>query len=344
MKTIAQLSILSLLAVSSAAGQDNGYTNFIRQTLLETSPPLYWDMSVATDGERMSLVPVDLAGSRYELWTVKTGSEPKSHLLDVAYVSAYAPVATMTIRTEDPYEGAIPRTRADRPFHVDIDVQGLLSGPLDPAGSKSVRLLRHVQSYGNTDGANIDRTQAILHSQAILDRNGTTTLSYPMTSIPGTDRRAIRGEERFSVFTRNDDGTTDQQLVSRYVQIWPVPSASISGVAPGEVVRVHLPTLTVSVNNLYPTSYTYTQIYKGAPALGTEGDRIAAAQLQIDQATPEDRVWTSESYGALITGDGQWTVEVITESVFGTERLAYVTFEVDRTLEVNSMISTAEGS
>ncbi|MCH7225409.1 hypothetical protein [Haloferula sp. A504] len=344
MKSSSSILIAILMAGPSASGQSEGYTNFIRQTLLETSPPIHWDVNVESDGERMSMVPVDLAGSRYELWTVKTGAEATSYLLDVAYVSAYAPVATMTIRTEDPYSGPIPRTRADRPFHVDIDVQGLLSGPQDPAASKSVRLLRHVQSYGNTDGSGIDRSQAILHSQAVLDQNGTTTLSYPVTSIPGADRRAVRGEERFSVFTRNDDGSIDQQLVSRYVQIWPVPSAAISGVTPGEVVRVHLPTLTVTVNDLYPKSYTYTQIYKGAPALGTEGDRIAAAQLQIDQATPEDRVWTSDNYGSFITEDGQWTVEVVTESVFGTERLAYVTFEVDRTLEVNSMISTSEGS
>ena len=78
--------------------------------------------------------------------------------------------------------------------------------------------------------------------------------------------------------------------------------------------------------------------------LPSEGHRIAAAQLQIDQATPEDRVWTSDQYGSFLTEDGQWTVEVITESVFGKERLSYLTFEVDRILEVNSMISTSEGS
>ncbi len=344
MKTIAPMTLALAMATPQALGQDSGYTNFIRQTLLETSPPLYWDMSVPDDGERLSLVPIDLAGSRYELWTVKTGSLPQSHLLDTAYVSAYAPVATMTIRTEDPYTGPIPRTRADRPFHVDIEVQGLLNGLLDPPESKSVRLLRHVQSYGNTDGSNIDRSQAILHSQAVLDRNGTTTLSYEMTSIPGPNRLQIRGEERFSVFTRNSDGSNDQQLVSRYLQIWPVPSASISGVSEGLTVKFKVPTLTVSVDDLYPTSYTYTQIYKGAPALGTEGEIIPSAQLQIDQATPEDRVWTSANYGNLITEDGQWTIEVITRSVFGTERLAYVTFNVNRTLEVNSMISTVSGS
>lgn len=343
MKTIATFTLVTVLASPLALGQDPAYTNFIRQTVLDTTPPLYWDVSVPKNGERLSEVAIDIAGSRFELWTVKAADNPQSYLLDVAYVSAYAPQAEITIRTEDPYTGPIPRTRADRPFEVDVKVSGLLNGPNDPAASKSVRLLRHVQSYGNTDGSEIDRSQAILHSQAILDRNGVTKLAYPVTAVPGPDRLSVRGEERFSVFTRLNDGNNDEQIVSRYVQIWPVANASISGITDGQRVGIREPMLTVTVNNLYPSSYTYTQVYKGAPALGTEGRVIPSAQLQIDQVFPENRQWTSDSYGQLLTEDGQWTIEVVTNTVFGSERLAYVTFEVDRTLEVNSMISTAEG-
>lgn len=344
MKTSALSILAALAACLPVFGQSEGYTNFIRQTILETSPPLYWDVSVPRSGERLSLVAIDLAGSRYELWTVKAGISPQSYLLDTAYVSAFSPQAEITIRTEDDYTGPIPRTRADRPFEVEVKVNGLLSGPLDPPASKSVRLLRHVQSYGGTSGENIDRTQATLHSQAILDKNGSTKLAYTVTAIPGADRTQVRGEERFSVFTRNDDGTNDEQIVSRYVQVWPLSSASISGVAAGQTVGFKVPVLTVTANNLYPTSHTYTQLYKGAPALGTKGVVIPSAQLQIDQSTPESRVWTSENWGGFLTEDGQWTIEVVTDTVFGTERLAYVTFDVNRTLEVNSMISTSEGS
>ncbi len=345
MKTIARITLVAVLAAPLASGQNPAYTNFIRQTVLDTSPPLYWDVSVPENGERLSPMAINLAGSRYELWTVKSGSAPQSYLLDVAYVSAYSPQAEIAILTEDTeHTGPIPRTRADRPFQVEVTVSGLLNGVLDPAASKSVRLLRHVQSYGNTDGSDIDRTQASLHSQAVIDKNGVTTLSYPLTGIPGANRTQVRGEERFSVFTRNNDGTNDQQIVSRYVQVWPLADASISGITDGQRVGFKAPTLTVSVNNLYPSSYTYTQLYKGAPALGTEGVVIPSAQLQIDQATPEDRVWTSQNYSSLFTEDGQWTIEVITNTVFGSERLAYVTFDIDRTLEVNGMVTTSEDS
>ena len=339
------VATLGFLAVLPDAGAQSSYTNFIRQTILGTTPAVYWDVSVAPSGERLSLMGITETGSRYELWTVKSGATPTSFLLDSAYVSSYAPTATIDILTEDSeWTGPVPRTRADRPFSVDIKVNGLLNGPLDPAGSKSVRLLRHVQSYGSTNGENIDRSQATLFSQAVIDKNGILTLDYPLTSIPGADRLRVRGEERFSVFTRNDDGSNDQQLVSRYVQIWPVATAAISGIDPGQTVRFEAPQLVVTVNDLYPSSYTYTQIYKGAPALGTVGKLIPSAQLQIDQATPESRVWISDNYDSLIDEDGQWTIEVITETPFGAERMAHITFHVDRTLEVNSMMSTASGS
>ncbi len=125
MKTSAIFTLAMLMTALPALSQSAGYTNFIRQTLLGTSPPLYWDVSVPADGERASLIPVDVAGSRYELWTVKSGTPLKSYLLDSAYVSAFAPVASLTIRTEDPWPGPIPRTRADRPFEIDIQVEGM---------------------------------------------------------------------------------------------------------------------------------------------------------------------------------------------------------------------------
>ncbi|MCU0797508.1 MAG: hypothetical protein MUF31_16430 [Akkermansiaceae bacterium] len=345
MKALILPALFALAVLPEASAQTSSYTNFIRQTILGTTPAVYWDASVASSGERLSPSALTIAGARYELWTVKSGTTPTSYLLDTAFVSAYSPTASVTIRTEDTrWTGAVPRTRADRPFSVDITVNGLLSGPTDPAASKSVRLLRHGQSYGTTNGENIDRSQATLLSQAIIDKNGKTTLDYAITSISGADRLKVRGEERFSVFTRNDDGSDDQQLVSRYLQIWPVASASISGVTAGQTIRFEAPKITISVNDLYPSSYTYTQIYKGPATLGKEGKVVSSAQLQIDQATPESRVWVSEDYDDLIDDDGQWTIEVITQTVFGTERLAHVTFNVNRTLRVNSMMSSSSGS
>lgn len=347
MKALTLTALLALAALPAAMAQTSSYTNFIRQTILGSTLPVYWDVSVASSGERLSPTALTIAGSRYELWTVKStsGAAPTSYLLDTAFVSAFSPTSEITILTEDTaWTGPVPRTRADRPFTVEVQVDGLLSGATDPASAKSVRLLRHVQSYGSTNGENIDRTQASLLSQAVISSNGKTTLNYPITSIPGTNPLQVKGEERFSVFTRNDDGSNDQQIVSRYLQIWPVATASISGISADETIRFEAPQVTITVNDLYPSSYTYTQIYKGAPALGTVGQVVTSAQLQLDQATPESRVWVSKDYDNLIDDDGQWTIEVITRTIFGTERLAYLTFNVNRTLRVNSMMSTSSGS
>lgn len=334
-------ALIPLASISAQSSQSAGYTNFIRQVILQTTPPVSWDVAVSEKGERLSLVPIDIAGSRYELWTVKNATQPVSYLLDTAYVSAYAPSGTVTITTEDK-DSPTPRTRADRPFSVTTIVSGLLSGTNVPASSKSVNFLRHVQSYGTTDGSNIDRNQATLHSQAVINTNGTNKLNYALTSIPGSNLLSIRGEERFSIYSIKEDGSSDQLLSDATLQVWPVATALITGIKEGDTVRFDEIPLTFSLHDLYPKSYTYAQIYPGSPQLGTKGNLLPAAQLIIDQNTPESREWQIGNYAQFLDKDGPWTVEIITETIFGIERLNYVTFNVNRSIKVNSMISTIE--
>ncbi len=341
MKTALHTLAVSLLGLSAVSGQSSDYTNFIRQVLLGSDPAIYWDVSVESKGERLSPVALDLAGARYELWTVK--SKPwTSYLLDTAYVSAFAPEAEIVIETLDPDGGTVPRTRADQPFSVEIQVKGLLSGNDAPAASKSVRLLHHVQSYGGTNGENIDRTQADLFAQSVIDKNGKTTLDYGMTNIPVSDLTRVRGEERFSVYTRKDDGTLDEQLCSRYVIVWPITQVAITGLKKDALIRFETPDVNIQVVDMYPKSYTYTQIYPGHPKLGMAGTKIPSAQRQLDQAIPASKTWRISNLGDYLTKDGRWTLEVVTETVFGKERLGYVSFDVDRSLEVRSLISTLE--
>jgi len=334
-------TMIPITTASADSSQSEGYTNFIRQVIMGTTPPVFWDVTVPESGERLSLVPIDIAGSRYELWTVKTAAVPISYLLDTAYVSAYAPEGTVTIQTEDT-DSPTPRTRADRPFTVTTTVKGLLSGGNVPTTSKSVNFLRHVQSYGETDGTNIDRNQATLHSQASIDRNGTNKLDYGVTAIPGSNRLTVRGEERFSIYSIKENGSSDERLDSETLLVWPVATASISGIQEGDTVRFDEVPLTFTLNNLYPKSFTYAQLYPGTPKLDTMGQILPAAQLAIDQNTPESRQWQVGSYSQFLNEDGPWTVEVVTETVFGIERLAYLTFNVNRSIKVNSMISTME--
>jgi hypothetical protein len=334
------LALIGLSCAGATLGQTaSPYTNFIRQVQMPTG--VQWDASVASAGERISPLPVDIGGARFELWSVKS-TPLTSYLLDTKFVSAYAPSAEVVIRSEDPHPG-IPRTRADRPFSVDITLSGLLTGTGNPVSSTAVKLLRHVQSYGTGGtGEDVNRSLATLESQSQISTNGTQTLNYTVNSIPGADRSKVVGEERFSVFSLADALAPESQLASRYIQIWPVADGSISGITPGAKLRVQLPKLTLTLNDLYPESHTYLQIYRGNPVLGTQGTLIPGSSLVTNSSTPVSRVLLLTNYDAVITGDGLWTMELLTETPFGTDRLDHITFEIDRTIELNGTFTTIE--
>jgi hypothetical protein len=350
MKTFLSLIALAGSVALSTAAEVIVYTNFIRQ--FQTPSNVVWDASasVASAGMQPSDLAINPGGARFELWTV-SNSPLVNYLLDTAYVGTYVPVASVVIRSEDPYP-TLRRTRADRPFYVDIEVAGLLSGASDPVASKSVKLLRHVQSYGvKGTGINLDRTQATLLSQASINVNGTQTLTYALNSVPGGDRSKVRGEERFSMFSLEDNRTgtdgvsylvPETQISSQFIQIWPVADASISGISQNQLFRFAMPMLTLTLNDLYPSSSTYAQVYKGNPILGTVGTVVPGSSLVINDSLPQDRVLTLNNYDSIFGSDGRWTMELLTSTPFGIDRLAYVSFDIDRTLQVNGTFTTIE--
>ncbi|MDF1659917.1 MAG: hypothetical protein P1U58_20045, partial [Verrucomicrobiales bacterium] len=191
---------VSIFPPSDELRGDDDYTFFVRQIQLQDTGELEWDMDVDQEGSDQSPLPINPYGARFELYTVKS-SPLTSYMLDTTYVNSYIPVSTVTIVSDDPYE-VIPRTRADQPFSVIIEVGGLSSDPDAPDAAQSVKLLRHVQSYPQDEfGQSINRGLATLLSQGSIDANGTQQLDYALTSIPGGDRSKVSGEERFSVFS-----------------------------------------------------------------------------------------------------------------------------------------------
>jgi len=330
---------MSSLTPEQAQAQDD-YTFFVRQ--LQMPDEAEWDVDVEQTGTQQSPLAINPNGARFELWTLK--ADPlTSYLLDTTYVNSYIPVAEINIRTEDPYD-VIPRTRADRPFDVDVTVTGLSADPDAPDAAKSVKLLHHVQAYpGNSVGDDIDRSDATLYSQGSLADNDTHTLNYTVTAIPGADRSKVRGEERFSVFSLEDFQAPESQLDSEFVQIWPVPDATVAGLAAGEVITETLPNVTVTINDLYPDSYTYVQIYSGPQVLGTEGTIIPGASYLLDRSTPRNRKRLRiRNWENLVPEDGEWTIEVITITPFGADRLSHVSFTADRTIEVRGSVTSLE--
>jgi hypothetical protein len=315
------------------------YTNFIRQVQLPTG--VVWDAAVPSSGLQDSPLPVDLGGARFELWTVLS-SPLTSYLLDTRYVSSYTPAAEVVIVSEDPYQ-TIPRTRADRPFQVQVTVGGLLEGEAVPEASKAVKFLRHTQSFGDGGiGDDLDRSEATLYSQVLLNENGTRTLSFEMTAVPGADRSKVRGEERFSVFSLADSRSPESQIASKSIQIWPVAEASVQGITNDQKIRLNLPKITLTLKDLYPESRTYAQVYRGEARLGVEGTMIPGTCLILNGSVPENRVLVLDRYDSVFDAEGSWTLEVVTVTPFGTDRLAHVTFEIDRVVTVNGSFNTIE--
>lgn len=329
----------SLMAAGTSYSQT--YSNFIRQTQYPSG--VQWDATVAASGSQLSALAIDPGGAKFDLWTVLS-TPLTNYLLSSVYVGTYIPRASVTVASADT-TGVIPRTRANEPFTVTVTIEGLLSGATDPEPSKSVKFLRHVQSYGaGGDGINIDRTQATLLTQASINSNGTQTFTYTVTSVPGADRAKVRGEERFSIFSLEDYQAPESQIASQFIQVWPVTDGGIAGIAQGDLLKTTMPQLTLTHNDIYPGGTVYTQIYKGDPVLGTTGSVIEGSTWVNTKDVPENKTFVilGEKWDSLVKTDGRYTIEMLCSTPFGIDRLAYVSFDVNRMIEVNGTFTTIE--
>jgi hypothetical protein len=53
-------------------------------------------------------------------------------------------------------------------------------------------------------------------------------------------------------------------------------------------------------------------------------------------------VLTLSNYDAVFDDDGLWTMELVTQTPFGLERMHHVSFQLDRTIQMNSSVTTVE--
>lgn len=373
MKTLSRSLFFSLLAVSSVVAQeDPTYVNFIKQIQLTSPYPSEIYMSnILPAGSEQSPMPINPEGARFEIWTVRS-SPNNSFLLQNIYVHGLR--ATVVIDTEDPWgkepntetftnvtyanptfatdkkmpknaPAAVRRTRADRPFKVYVSNSGLAeNNPTAVEAAKKMNFLRHLQSYGtNGTGNNIDRSQAILATPAqpqIITNGVQNPLVIPVSSIAGADRRKLRGEETFSVWTLD---TPNEKLSSDHLQIWPMTDGVLSGISMNQVVKFAMPTVTFQYTDTYPGSETFAQIYNGEVRNNAEGLIVPGSHRNNTKEIPENNLETTGSeFDRMFDSDGRWTMEVLTVSPFDTIRLHYVTFTVDRTMEVNGSFTTID--
>ncbi len=344
-RTSAWAAALALvLAASEAAAQTR--TNFIRQVHQATG--VQWDVSVGDTGTRQAVLPVLPGGSRFELWTIESHSM-KNFLLDVKFVDVNLPKSNIRIVTEDPCTTVV-RTRADRPFRVEVTTSGLLSSLGLPLLSDLVVVYRHVQAYGSGEeilglplgGLNLNFDQGILLSAGTISGNGTKVLHYPITAIPGPDRAKVMGEERFSVVTLPDLGNPLAPLAMKFLQVWPVADGLIEGIDEGQTIRGSLPEVVLTAHDLYPDSQTYAQIYPGGVRNGVGGAVVPGSAVVVNHQVPQNRQLRLSDWDEAVPDNGRWTLELLTVTPFGTDRLDHVTFDVQRALKVRGSLSSLD--
>ena len=334
------LLLSSLLLCSQAFAAGEGYTNFIRQTQQETG--VVWNMPVVPTGQSPSTGVLDSKGALFQLWTIETATA-KDYLLDQKLVGAYLPAATITVKTLDPYT-KVPRTRADQPFTVTYQVSGLLAGANLPVASTRVLLEHHTKAYTTATQTSIPLATAIggtPFKTAYVTSNTITPgtdLKYPVTNLTAADPSKVKGEEHFVIHALSDGTITQTQLANAFVQVWPVASGVVQGITANQKLRFNLPTLTATYTDVYPDSEMYLQIYKGPQQLGTKGEKIPGSSWVNPYAYSAGNIVTASDYSSLAPTDGIYTIEMLTLTPFGLERLSYVTFSVDRTLQVNAQM------
>ena len=144
----------------------------------------------------------------------------------------------------------------------------------------------------------------------------------------------MEGEEVFTVSAQADFGVSATVLDSRKVQIWPVARAEIKGCDP-DAYYEEVPTITVSLKDLYPDSKTFLRIYHGV-ALEDEEDAITVAEscVLISDSIPQDRNLTLKELDRYLNEEGVHTIEVLHETPFGIDILTEASIRVDRTVEI----------
>lgn len=276
---------------------------------------------VTLSGMRLS-EPIDRGVSAFKLWGYRL-STGENWLLDSKVATGHLPTATLTLHSEDTVPYPYLRTRADRPFSIEITTSGIETGEQWPVSSKGVKFTSHVRANYPPSGGET------LVGESTISTNGTQT-STVLHSIPAADSSKATGEQRISIYTQEDpeSGVVPEILASQTIQIWPVAEATITGISEGQTIGPQVPNLTLNLKNAYPTSTTWAQVYLGSPRGGATGTFVPGSAWVVSMSEPSNLIMQVSNYGSVFDTDGPWTLEILTQTPFGVDRVTAVSFHV----------------
>ena len=333
--------------------------NFIRQIQTVNGQTLVYDIPAASDQGTVTSRPLASDSSIFQLYTYDTVSANNGNgndnttttlkKLDEKTVGTYIPTASLVFDSEDPHFPA--RTRADRPYGLTVTVAGLSTDPEAPAYSKSVESSRSYKIYDHdtwTAYENGSQQGEYTESYGFV-QNGSFTDEAISQRLPSETPTQVAGEETFTIRLDPTAVPNYSELASATIQIWPVATAGVVGLEEGENYR-KIPTATSMVlENLYPESITYAQVYPGGRSLGTVGIVVPSSVISYGEDTqvPQRAILSlsDEDISEALGEDGTYTLEVLTVTPFNgraPELLTDVTFDVDRTISVRAQVTTTE--
>lgn len=364
--SILRSAMLALVAGSQMAlGQNaESYTNYIIQTNIfadgsegnyqhlpdipsvgsDDAPQVIGgEQQTDTEGAQWKYV-----GANFELFTEHNGNG-EVYLLAKTYVSSDGPRGLVKLSSADPYTP--PRTRADLGFHADLLVQNLKGGTGGADAADAVEYRRYVLPFpSESDGTGVKLTDATLYSQESISKEGITPKDYAISQIPGSPTSKRRGLERHEIWTIPSNNSKPFQLAAATITVWPMPTGAITGLTNGGKYRYVLPEITLTYDDVYPNSVVQARIYKG----GYSAEEPAAEKVYFIQGSavshnevkPADYSIKLSNWTENFPEDGDWTIELVATTPFEENKpplvLDHHTFNLDRSMKVNSAVSTVE--
>ena len=300
-------------------------------------------MAVDPDGQETSPEGVSEEGSFFQLWSVHNESAYE-YLLDEQFVTSYTPNGSVTIQTGDPY-GPVPRTRVDQPFTVRFNVNGLLPpGEGVPLAAQQVAISHEVFNYpqGEHSLENVSDPQGTLVQQGYLSENGDSVIAYSVCNLQDPDLTSAEGEEVFTISALADYAVAATVLDTARVQVWPIAEGHLSGFD-STTEYEDVPTIAVTLTDLYPSSATYVRVYPGpSSASPANAQVVTASYVLINDSIPQDRQLSLTDIDSYLTKHGLHTLEILHETPFGTDLLYSANLYVDREIRMTGGLYSQE--
>jgi len=338
--------LLFLLTLPVVQAQD-----FIRQIHVfhddPHGPPIFQDVYVYQSQGQITSGEILGDAAIFQLYGM--GVDPFNNIvpykLDEKTVGTYFPVAEITIISQD--EHYPPRTRADQPYQLRFSLTGLTDDPEAPPHARLAHLEQEFMLYDPaTNVPYADGSHQHVYPGAFeFHANGEWLTPVVYQDLPGEDATKVRGEESFKFYAYPDDTGVRKQIASATIQIWPVSTALIIGLDPNRRYTSVPSSTRVELQDLYPRSITYVQVYPGQPVLGTLGYILPSTVISYNTFAPQAAMVTLDDLENGLGDDGIYTVEVLTVTPFNNgmpERLAYQTFNIDRTIQIRSTVTTID--